>query len=145
MSGSEVGDIPASETAIVAGSKACIGATVDPDGEDGRLAGWQAVPVPPDAHPFGTVLTRDNVLLSVKKGVDGGCFVMAKVDAAFDKTRFLSHLGQIAGVPVDGRQPVNLSNGELMTVQADPAQAGGYVMVIMFNQHSKLFMHSQGN
>ena len=133
---------PAPQAAIVEGGKACIGATVDPDGEPARLAGWRAVT---DAKAQnvgkeneGRVVSRDNVRLVVKPGIDGGCVVQAAADASFDKARFLADLSSAAGTTIDGTKPtVDLPNGELMVVQVGDDEGKTFVQLVIANPNGK--------
>lgn len=137
--------IPASEPAIVAGGKACIGATVDPAGQDGRLAGWQSnEPLAAGTHAKGQIVSRDNVLLIVKPGADGGCVVQARGDATFDKAKLFTDLSQMAGVPIDGtKATVSLPNGEIMIVQVGGDKGANMIQLVIAN--SKHITHPQGN
>jgi hypothetical protein len=140
---------PATSSAILAGAQACVGAVMDPAGQDKRLIGWTpalkgkvVVATAPAkkgakgkpvskvvAAPTGggRIYTRDNVLLVLKTGSSGGCVVDARVDPEFDRKGFYTELGTQLGVPVlpttDGSTPVvSLPNGERMSVLV--AEAG---------------------
>jgi hypothetical protein len=133
---------PASEKAILAGAKACIGATVDPAGEDARLQGWANAPAEVTAgmKTDGRVLSRDNVMLIVKPGVDGGCVIVAKADARFEKAVFYSDLNALTGVAVssDPKQPVtNLPNGEMFIAVVGQDTSGTTVQLVVANPKGK--------
>ncbi|MBN8808634.1 MAG: hypothetical protein J0I47_10450 [Sphingomonas sp.] len=129
---------PAAERAIVAAAKACVGSTVDPAGQDARVAGWQDV-TPAKAgmtKADGRILVRDNVKLIYKTGLDGGCVVMAKPDAAFDATAFYGDVGKSLGVTVvtDPQNPVtNLPNGEVLIVQVVDKDGTRLAMIVVGN------------
>jgi hypothetical protein len=141
---------PTSEAAILAGAKACVGATVDPAGQDARLAGWPSVTGnDPDKDPNGIdkkVASKDGVRLVVKTGVDGGCVVQAQGNAQFDKAKFLADLSAQTGVTIDGTKPyVNLPNGELIVVQIGDDNGKTFVQLVVANQNGKYSKHPQGN
>ena len=147
------GDLaPASEAAILAGMKACIGATVDPAEQDARLAGWPSViGNDPDTAKDGVarrVASKDNVRLVVKTGVDGGCVVQARGDAAFDEATFYRDLSAAVGVPVvtDPKKPVtNLPNGEMLVTQVAGSTGKIFVELVVANPNGKYAKQSKGN
>jgi hypothetical protein len=139
----------ASEKAILAGAKACIGATIDPAGEDSRLRGWANAPanVASDMKTDGRVLSRDNVMLVVKPGIDGGCVIVAKADATFEKAVFYSDLNALTGVPVssDPKQPMTtLPNGEMFIAVVGQDTSGTTVQLVVANPKGK-YATSKGN
>jgi hypothetical protein len=138
--GPPVPSLPAPAAAIVAGGKACIGTTIDAAGQAARIAGWASVtgPEKDKFHTDGDVVQRDNVMLIYKNGIDGGCVIVAKPDAALDTSKFYADLGSAIGTPIppgDGKQPpiVNLPNGELIIVVATPT----VVTLVIANQAGK--------
>ncbi len=143
---------PAPQTAIVAGGKACIGATTDAAGQDARLTGWTPVTgghKDATAHRGavdGRIATHDGVRLTVSSGIDGGCVVQARADVAFDKARFLAELSNVAGTPIDGvKSSVDLPNGELMVVQVGGENGKTFVQLVVANQKGKHARVSKGN
>ncbi|WP_174291037.1 hypothetical protein [Sphingomonas bacterium] len=141
---------PATEVAILAGARACIGATVDPAGQDARLAGWPSVVGnDPDTSADGVarrVARKDGVLLTVKTGIDGGCVVQARGDVTFDKGVFLADLGRQASVAIDGAKPrVDLPNGEFMIVQIGGEAGKMFVQLVVANPKGKHAHVQQGN
>ncbi|WP_174287099.1 hypothetical protein [Sphingomonas bacterium] len=143
--------LPASEAAVLAGARACVGATVDPAGQDARLTGWPSViGSDADKDPSGAakrVASKDGVRLVVATGVDGGCVVDARGDAAFGPTRFYADLGKQVGVTIDKAKPVvDLPNGELMVVQVGAEKGVQYIQLVVANRNGKYAKkYSKGN
>jgi hypothetical protein len=132
---------PAAEPAILAAGKACVGVTVDPAGQDARLAGWRSATTAErkDVKSDGAIVTRDNVLLIYRPGTEGGCVVMAKPDAAFDAATFYTDLGAAVGTTVvtDEKNPVtNLANGEVLIVTIAQKDAFKLVTLVVGNPNS---------
>jgi hypothetical protein len=133
---------PAAEPAIVAAGKACVGVTVDPAGQAARVTGWtDATPAQKGTtQTDGRILMRDNVKLIYKTGIEGGCVVMAKPDAAFDATKFYADLGKAIGqtVVTDPQNPVtNLPNGEVLITQVVDKDGTRLAMIVVGNPKSK--------
>jgi len=146
---------PAPQAAIVAGAKACLGTTVDPAGQAGRLAGW--VSATPEqrkgmhADADADIVTRDNVLIVYKTGADGGCVVMAKGDNAFDPATLYPQISAVVGVTVppptaDAKPtPVNLPNGELLVPVITPKTATEAANIILVIANSAGKFAKKGN
>jgi hypothetical protein len=133
---------PAAEPAIVAAGKACVGVTVDPAGQEARLAGWR--PATPDERKGkktdGDIVMRDNVQLIYRTGSEGGCVVMANPDNSFDTTAFYADLGAAIGVPVvtDGKDPVTkLPNGEVLVTVVTLEKDTRLVTLVVGNPNSE--------
>lgn len=146
---------PAPQAAIVAGAKACLGATVDPAGQAGRLAGW--TPASPEQRKGmstdsdADVVTRDNVLIAYKTGQDGGCVVMARGDAAFDPATFYPQVGAAVGATVslpaaDAKPaPIGLPNGEMIIPIIAPKTATTAPTIILVIANSAGKFAKKGN
>ena len=146
---------PAPQAAIVAGAKACLGATVDPAGQTARLAGW--TPATPEqrkgmsADSDADVVTRDNVLLAYKTGPDGGCVVMAKGDGAFDPATLYPQVSAVVGATVpppaaDAKPtPVALPNGEMIVPVITPKTATAAPTIILVIANSAGKFAKKGN
>ena len=136
---------PAPQAAIVAGVKACLGATVDPAGQPTRLAGWASAT--PDQRKNlnigddGDLLVRDNVMIAYKPGKDGGCVVVASGNDAFDPTTFYPQVSAAVGAtvqpPASGAAPVPIAlpNGEILipVVTAKTATAASNIILVIAN------------
>lgn len=146
---------PASQAAIVAGAKACLGATVDPAGQTSRLAGWS--PATPEqrkgmsADSDADVVTRDNVVIAYKTGQDGGCVVMARGDTAFDPTTFYPQISAVVGANVpqpaaDAKPaPVALPNGEMIVPVITPKTASAAPTIVLVIANSAGKFAKKGN
>ena len=146
---------PAPQATIVAGAKACLGATVDPAGQTARLAGW--TPATPEqrkgmsADSDADVVTRDNVLIAYKTGQDGGCVVMARGDAAFDPATFYPQIGAAVGATLPPSMadvkpaPVALSNGEMIIPIITPKTATTAPTIILVIANSAGKFAKKGN
>lgn len=146
---------PAPQAAIVAGAKACLGATVDPAGQAARLAGW-APATPEQRKGMSTdsdadVVTRDNVVIAYKTGQDGGCVVMARGDAAFDPATFYPQVGGAVGAAVplpsaDAKPaPIALPNGEMIIPVITPKTATTAPTIILVIANSAGKFAKKGN
>ena len=136
---------PASQATIVAGVKACHGATVDPAGQPTRFAGWTSAT--PDQRKSlnvgddGELLVRDNVMIAYKAGKDGGCVVIARGNDAFDPTTFYPQVSAAVGATVQppapgaGPVPIALPNGEMLipVVTAKTATAASNIILVIAN------------
>jgi hypothetical protein len=149
-SGDRAGLAPATADAILAGASACVGATVDPAGQDARLAGWSA-PTAAEAKAIhtgsGRQVSRENVVVTVKAGIDGGCVVQASAGPGFDKPAFYAALTQRIGVAASADKPVvTLPDGELMVVQAGDEGGKTFVQLVVANPNGKYAKkYSKGN
>lgn len=116
---------PASQDAILAGAKACIGTTADPSGAADRLASWS--PAPRGAFQTdGRALVRDHVLVAISPGVHGACIVSAEAAPGFSAKRLLADLQRLFGARLRSDAPpvLVLGNGELMRINTG-AHGGG--------------------
>ena len=136
---------PAPQATIVAGAKACLGATVDPAGQPARFAGWASAT--PDQRKGmnvgddGQLLVRDNVMIAYKAGADGGCVVIARGNDSFDPATFYPQVSAAVGAtvqpPASGGEPVPvaLPNGEMIipVVTAKTATAASNIILVFAN------------
>jgi hypothetical protein len=116
---------PASQEAILAGAKACVGITTDPTATAVRTAGWS--PAPAGAfRTDGRALVRDHVLLAVTPGPRGACIVSARAAPSFSGRKLLADLKQLYGARLRSDAPpvLILPNGEMMRVNVG-SHAGG--------------------
>jgi hypothetical protein len=143
---------PAPQATIVAGAKACLGATVDPAGLTARLAGWapatpeqkKGVNVDGDAN----VVFRDNVMIAFKTGTDGGCVVLAAADAGFDPATFYPQVSAIVGAtvqPAETPAPITLPNGEILVPVISPKTATAASKIILVFANSARQSAKKGN
>ena len=143
---------PAPQATIVAGAKACLGATVDPAGLTTRLAGWtpatsdqkQSANVDGDAN----VVFRDNVMIAYKTGKEGGCVVMAVADTGFDPATFYPQVSTIVGatvLPNDKPAPITLPNGEILVSVISPKTATAAPKIILVFANSAGQSAKKGN
>ena len=129
---------PTAQANIIAGARACYGATSDAPADPARFAGWEVVA--PERrrqmHADGNVVTRGDVMIAYQLGRDGGCVVIARGDTAFDAATFYPQLSAVVGVTVaQGAQPgpVDLPDGELVIpVLSPPIPPAGPSIVLVF-------------
>jgi hypothetical protein len=136
---------PAPQATIVAGAKACLGATVDSAGQPTRFAGWASAT--PDQRKGmnvgddGDLFVRDNVMIAYKPGKDGGCVVIAMGNDSFDPTTFYPQVSAAVGVTVQppapgaAPAPIALPNGEIIipVVTAKTATAASKIILVFAN------------
>lgn len=146
---------PATAAAIVAGAKACLGATVDPAGQPARLAGW--TPATPDQRKGmnigddGELYVRDNVMIAYKPGTDGGCVVIARGSDTFDPMTFYPQVsaavGAIVQPPAAGAEPVPIAlpNGETLIPVMTPKTATAASNIILVIANSAAQSAKKGN
>ncbi len=146
---------PAPQAAIVAGAKACLGATVDPAGQAARLAGWASAT--PDQRKGmnigddGDLYVHDNVMIAYKPGKDGGCVVIAKGNDAFDPTTFYPQVSAVVGAtvqqPAAGAEPVPIAlpNGEMIIPVVTPKTATAASNIILVIANSAAQSAKKGN
>ena len=146
---------PASQATIVAGAKACLGATVDPAGQPARFAGWTSAT--PDQRKSmnigddGNLLVRDNVMIAYKPGKEGGCVVIARGNDTFDPTTFYPQVSAAVGgtvqPPAPGAQPapIALPNGEILVPVVTPKTATAAPSIILVIANSAAQSAKKGN